>query len=142
MFQEFKKFALKGNVLDMAVGIIIGASFGTIVKSVVDDIIMPPIAWLLGSVNFNNFFFLLKSGDDGQIYHTLADAKAAGAITINYGLFISNVISFFIVALVVFFMVKSFNKMKKKEEKKEEIKINKQEELLTEIRDILKNKNK
>ena len=116
MLKEFKEFALRGNVVDMAVGIIIGAAFGAIVKSLVDDIIMPPIGLLLGNVDFANLYILLKPGDSAPPYATLADAQAVGAVTINYGLFIGVVISFIIVALVVFLIVRSINRMRKKEE--------------------------
>lgn len=118
MLEEFKKFALRGNVVDMAVGIIIGASFSTIVKSLVDDVIMPPIGVLLGKVDFANLFILLKSGDPKGPYASVADAQAAGAVTLNYGLFINAVVSFLIVALVVFIVVRNMNKLNKKEEKK------------------------
>ncbi|MGH7884659.1 MAG: large conductance mechanosensitive channel protein MscL [Thermodesulfobacteriota bacterium] len=116
MLKEFKEFAIKGNVLDMAVGIIIGAAFGTIVKSLVDDVIMPPIGLALGNVDFSNLFLLLKEGTTAAPYASLADAAAAGAVTINYGAFINNVITFLIVAFAVFMLVKSFNTLKKKEE--------------------------
>ena len=112
MLEEFKKFIMRGNVLDMAVGIIIGAAFGTIVKSLVDDIIMPPIGFLLGGVNFTDLFINLGPGT----YETLAEAKDAGAATINYGVFINNVIIFLIVALVVFLLVRSVNRMVEKKE--------------------------
>ncbi len=120
MFQEFKKFALRGNVMDMAVGIIIGASFGTIVKSLVDDVIMPPIGFLLGKVDFANLFILLQAGNTPGPYGSVADARAAGAVTINYGLFINSIISFFIVTVVVFLMVRTMNRLKKAEEAKAE----------------------
>lgn len=120
MLQEFKKFALRGNVIDMAVGIIIGASFGTIVKSLVDDVIMPPIGFLLGKVDFANLFILLQSGHSAGPYGSVAEAKAAGAVTINYGLFINSIISFLIVAFVVFLMVRTMNRLKKAEEAKAE----------------------
>jgi len=113
---EFKKFAVKGNVVDMAVGIVIGASFGTIVKSFVDDILMPPIGVLLGKVDFSNFYVLISSGDPAGPYDNLAAAKAAGATTMNIGLFLNAIISFIIVALAVFMVVKYINKLKKKEE--------------------------
>lgn len=116
MLKEFKEFALRGNVVDMAVGIIIGVAFGAIIKSLVDDIIMPPIGLLLGNVDFANLYILLKPGDPAPPYATLADAQAVGAVTINYGLFIGVVISFIIVALVVFLIVRSINRMRKKEE--------------------------
>jgi large conductance mechanosensitive channel len=116
MLKEFKEFALRGNVLDMAVGIIIGAAFGTIVKSLVDDIIMPPIGLLLGGVDFANFFILLKEGSPAGPYASLADAQAAGAVTMNYGLFINAVISFLIVAFVIFLLIRNVNRMKREEE--------------------------
>ncbi|WP_439650176.1 large conductance mechanosensitive channel protein MscL [Isoalcanivorax beigongshangi] len=110
---EFKEFAVKGNVVDMAVGIIIGGAFGTIVQSLVNDIIMPPVGLLLGGVDFSELFLVLQG--DG-VYATLADAQAAGAVTINYGAFINNVVSFLIVAFAVFMLVKTVNRMKRKEE--------------------------
>jgi large conductance mechanosensitive channel len=116
MLKEFKEFALRGNVLDMAVGIIIGAAFGTIVKSLVDDIIMPPIGLLLGGVDFANFFILLKQGSPAAPYASLADARAASAVTMNYGLFINAVISFLIVAFVIFLLIRNVNRMKRQEE--------------------------
>lgn len=115
MFQEFKEFAMKGNVLDMAIGIIIGGAFGTIVKSLVSDVIMPPVGLLLGGVDFSNLFLLLKSSD-GATFAALADAQAAGAVTINYGLFLNNVISFLIVAFAVFMLVKGVNSAKREQE--------------------------
>jgi len=116
MLKEFKEFALRGNVLDMAIGIIIGAAFGTIVKSLVDNIIMPPIGLLLGGVDFAELFILLKAGSPPGPYATLADAQAAGAVTINYGLFNNAVISFVIIILVIFFIVRSINRLKRQEE--------------------------
>ncbi|MBZ0266760.1 large conductance mechanosensitive channel protein MscL [bacterium] len=117
MFKEFKEFAMRGNVVDMAVGIIIGGAFGTIVKSLVADVLMPPIGLALGGVDFQDFFVLLKDAAGGAgVYASLADAKAAGAVTLNYGVFVNNVISFLIVAFAVFMMIKSMNSMKKKEE--------------------------
>lgn len=115
MFKEFKEFAMRGSVVDMAVGIIIGAAFGTIVKSLVSDIIMPPIGLLLGNVDFSNFFVVLKTGVGGGSYATLAEAQAAGAVTLNYGVFISTIISFLIVAFAMFLVIKNINRMKKKE---------------------------
>lgn len=116
MLKEFKEFAVKGNVLDMAVGIVIGAAFGTIVKSLVSDVIMPPIGLLLGNVDFSSLYILLKDGVKvAGPYASLADAQAAGAVTLNYGVFINSVISFLIVAFAIFMIVKSFNKMKKEE---------------------------
>jgi large conductance mechanosensitive channel len=116
MFKEFKEFAMRGNVVDMAVGIIIGAAFGTIVKSLVSDIIMPPIGLLLGNVDFANLFVVLKPGATAGPYASLADAQAAGAVSINYGAFINTVISFIIVAFAVFLVIRSLNKMKRKKE--------------------------
>lgn len=114
MIQEFKEFAVKGNVVDMAVGIIIGGAFGTIVQSLVSDVIMPPIGLLLGGVDFTDLFLVLRG--EGE-FATLAEAAAAGAVTINYGVFINNVVSFMIVAFAVFILVKSINRLKRQEEK-------------------------
>ncbi len=116
MFKEFKEFAVKGNVIDMAVGIIIGAAFGTIVTSLVNDIIMPPVGVLLGNVDFTNFFLVLKEGKVPAPYASLADAKAAGAATMNFGLFINTIISFLIVAFSVFLLVKNINRLKRQAE--------------------------
>jgi len=117
MIKEFKEFAVKGNVVDMAVGIIIGAAFGTIVKSLVADVIMPPIGLLLGNVDFSNLFIVLKEGATAAApYATMADANAAGAVTLNYGVFINTIISFLIVAFAVFVLIKQINRAKKKEE--------------------------
>jgi len=113
MLREFREFAARGNVLDLAVGIIIGAAFGTIVKSLVDDVIMPPIGLALGNVDFSNLFILLKPGVKGAPpYASLADAQAAGAVTINYGSFINNVVTFLIVAFAVFLVVRAANRLK------------------------------
>ena len=113
MFKEFREFVMRGNVLDLAVGIIIGGAFGTIVKSLVDDVIMPPIGLALGNVDFSNLFLLLKDGPKAPApYSSLADAHAAGAVTINYGVFINSVIAFLIVALAVFMIVRMANRMK------------------------------
>jgi large conductance mechanosensitive channel len=117
MLKEFKKFVMRGNVVDMAVGIVIGAAFGTIVKSLVTDIIMPPIGLLLGNVDFANLFTVLKEGATAAgPYASLADAQAAGAVTINYGLFINTIISFIIVAFAIFILIRKINALKKKEE--------------------------
>lgn len=115
MIQEFKKFALRGNVVDMAVGIIIGAAFGAIVKGLVDSIIMPPIGFLLGGMDFSNLFFLLKAGTPAGPYASLADAKAAGAVTIDFGAFINLVINFLIIAVVLFFIIRLMNRLHKEE---------------------------
>lgn len=116
MMQEFKKFIMRGNVVDMAIGIVIGAAFGTIIKSLVSDVIMPPIGLLLGGVDFANLYGLLKVGDPVGPYASLADAQAAGAVTLNYGLFINTIISFLIIAFVIFLIVKAINKMQEEEE--------------------------
>ena len=116
MFKEFKKFAMRGNVVDMAVGIIIGGAFGTIVKSLVSDVIMPPIGLLLGGVDFSDLFVVLKQGPVAGTFVTVAEAQKAGAVTINYGIFLNTVISFLIVAFAVFILVKGLNSLKRKEE--------------------------
>ena len=116
MLKEFKEFAMRGNVVDMAVGIIIGAAFGTIVKSLVSDIIMPPIGLLLGNVDFSNLFIVLKEGSPAGPFAALADAQKAGAVTINYGLFFNTIISFLIVAFAIFLLIKGINKLKREEE--------------------------
>jgi large conductance mechanosensitive channel len=116
MLKEFKEFAMRGNVVDMAVGIIIGAAFGTIVKSLVSDVIMPPIGLLLGNVDFSNLFVVLKQGATAGPYASLADAQAAGAVSINYGTFINTLISFVIVAFAVFLVIRGINKMKRQKE--------------------------
>lgn len=120
MLKEFKEFAVRGNVVDMAVGIIIGASFGTIVKSLVDDVIMPPIGLVLGNVDFTNLYFVLKPGAGDGIYTSLAEAKKAGAVTLNYGIFINSVVSFIIVAFAVFLLVRTINRLRQEVETKEE----------------------
>ena len=116
MLKEFKEFAMRGNVLDLAVGIVIGGAFGTIVKSLVDDVIMPPVGLLLGNVDFADLFLLLKAGPKAAPpYATLAEAQAAGAVTINYGLFFNAVIAFLIVAFAVFLVVRAANRLQPKE---------------------------
>ncbi len=138
MVQEFKKFAMRGNVMDMAIGIIIGGAFGKIVSSLVSDVVMPPIGKLLGGVDFSNLFVALDP-QKGP-FKTLADAKAAGVATLNYGLFINTVTDFIIVALAIFLMMKGMNAMRKKEEDNPTAPIEPAEnvKLLTEIRDLLK----
>jgi large conductance mechanosensitive channel len=116
MFKEFKEFALKGNVVDMAIGIIIGAAFGTIIRSLVADVIMPPVGLLLGNVDFANLFIILKEGAVQGPYAALADARAAGAVTLNYGMFVNTIVSFLIAAFCVFLLVRGMNRMKRKEE--------------------------
>lgn len=108
MLKEFKEFAMKGNVIDMAVGIIIGAAFGNIVTSLVNDVLMPPIGLLLGKVDFSNLYLNLS----GKAFESLADAKKAGAATINYGIFLNTIFNFLIVALVIFLLVKQVNRMR------------------------------
>lgn len=115
MLKEFREFAVRGNVVDMAVGIIIGAAFGAIVKSLVDDVIMPPIGLLLGNVDFSNLFFVLKEGSTAAPYATLALAKAAGAVTLNYGMLVNAVVSFIIVAFAVFILIRNINRLRKEE---------------------------
>ena len=120
MFKEFKEFIMRGNVLDLAIGIIIGVAFGTIVTSLVKDVIMPPIGLLLGNVDFTNLFVVLRDGNIAPPpYHTLADAQAAGAVTINYGVFINTIIAFIIIAFAVFMIVRTVNRARRASEKKE-----------------------
>lgn len=107
MFEEFKKFAMRGNVVDLAVGVVIGVAFGAIVSSLVKDIIMPPIGYAMGGLDFSNFFFTLK----GPILPTLAEAQKAGAVTINYGLFINTIINFLVVAIALFVLVRGINRL-------------------------------
>jgi large conductance mechanosensitive channel len=109
MLKEFRDFAIKGNVIDLAIGVIIGTAFGRIVTSLVTDIIMPPLGVVLGKVDFSNMYINLS----GKVFNSLADAKAAGAATINYGMFINTIIDFIIVAFVIFLMVRGINRMKK-----------------------------
>ena len=107
MLNEFKKFAMRGNVIDLAVGVIIGSAFGKIISSLVNDLIMPPLGLFLGNVPFNDLFLTLK----GDTYKTLAEAKEAGAVTLNYGSFISTVVDFLIIALVIFLVIRQINKL-------------------------------
>jgi large conductance mechanosensitive channel len=116
MLKEFKAFAMRGNVVDMAVGIIIGASFGGIVKSLVDDVIMPPIGMLMGNVDFSDLFIVLKQGTTPGPYLTVEAAKEVGAVTLNYGLFINALVSFIIVAFAVFMLVRTLNRLKREDE--------------------------
>jgi len=111
MLKDFKEFAMRGNVVDMAVGIIIGGAFGTIVKSLVDDVIMPPVGLLLGGVDFSNLFLTLREGGQPGPYATLAAAQEAGAVTISYGLFINALVSFLIVAFAVFLLIRAINRL-------------------------------
>lgn len=116
LMKEFREFAVKGNVVDMAVGIIIGGAFGTIVRSLVDDVIMPPVGLLLRGVDFKDLFLVLRAGDPGPPYVTIADAQASGAVTLNYGQFINNVIAFLIVAFAVFILIKAINRLRRQEQ--------------------------
>jgi large conductance mechanosensitive channel len=139
MIDEFKQFALRGNVLDMAVGIVIGVAFGAIVSSLVDDIIMPPIGLVLGGMDFSQWFVVLSGGGD---YNTIEQAKEAGAVTWNIGLFINAVIKFLIVAFALFLLVKGFNTLRRKQDAEPQaadtpITPPRQELLLEEIRDLL-----
>ncbi|HUL83126.1 MAG TPA: large-conductance mechanosensitive channel protein MscL [Gammaproteobacteria bacterium] len=135
MLKEFKEFAMRGNVIDLAVGVIIGAAFGKIVSSLVNDIIMPPIGLILGSVDFSNLFLNLHGS-----YNTVKEAEAAGAPIVKYGIFINNVIDFLIVAFVIFVMVRTINQLKRKQEAAPATPPapTTTEKLLTEIRDTLK----
>jgi large conductance mechanosensitive channel len=141
MLREFKEFAMRGNVLDMAVGIIIGAAFGTIVTSFVNDVIMPPIGLALGGVDFTNMFVTLRDGVKAAgPYASLAEAKAAGAVTLNYGVFANSIVSFLIVAFAIFMVVKGANSLKQKqvEAPAEPPAPTADQKLLAEIRDLLK----
>jgi large conductance mechanosensitive channel len=142
MLKEFKEFAAKGNMLDMAVGIVVGAAFATIISSLVNDIIMPPIGLALGGVDFAEFYALLQAGDPTGPYATLAAAREAGAVTLNWGIFVNSLISFLIVAFALFVVVKGFNKMKAEQEAVEAApeappEPSAEEKLLAEIRDLL-----
>ncbi len=134
MLKEFREFIMRGNVVDLAVAFVMGAAFGAIVNSLVNDIIMPVIGYALHGVNFTNMFIVLGGGS----YASLADAQKAGAATINYGIFINTIITFLVVAVAMFFVVKSVNAMKRKQVEPPPAPPTKEEELLTEIRDILK----
>ncbi len=134
MLKEFREFIMRGNVVDLAVAFVMGAAFGAIVNSFVNDIIMPVIGFVTGGVDFTNKFIALN----GQSYPSLAAAKAAGAATINYGVFINTIITFLIVALAMFFLVKMTNKFKRQQAEGPAPAPTREEELLTEIRDILK----
>ena len=141
MFNEFREFAVKGNVVDLAVGVIIGAAFGTIVSSLVADIVMPPLGLLLGGVDFKDFFVVLRDGvKAAPPYANLADAKAAGAVTLNYGLFLNAVLNFLIVAWAIFLLVRGMNRMRRREAVAPTVVPvpSAEEALLAEIRDLLK----
>jgi large conductance mechanosensitive channel len=138
MVQEFKKFAMRGNVMDMAIGIIIGGAFGKIITSLVTDVIMPPIGKLMGGVDFSNLFVVLDLSKGS--FKTLAAAKAAGVATVNIGLFINTIIDFLIVTFAIFLMMKGMNAMRRKEEANPDASIEPPADikLLTEIRDLLR----
>ena len=139
MLKEFKEFAMKGNVLDMAVGIIIGGAFGTIVSSFVADVMMPPLGLLMGGLDFKDMFVTLKDGAKAAgPYASLADAKAAGANTLNYGAFVNAVVSFLIVAFAVFMVVKAMNNLRRTEPAAPPPGPTPDQALLAEIRDLLK----
>ncbi len=142
MLKEFKEFAMKGNMVDMAVGIIIGAAFGTVVKSLVDDVLMPLVSGIIGTPDFSNLFVVMKNPTD-QIFTSIEAAREAGAVAIGYGLFINAVIAFVIVAFVLFLIVKNMNKMMEAKKAEEEAapppppEVSNEEKLLGEIRDLL-----
>ena len=138
MLKEFKEFALKGNVLDLAVGVVIGAAFGKIVDSLVKDIIVPPIGLLMGGVDFTNMFTVIKQGATAGPYATVEVAQKAGAVTWNYGVFINTILSFVIVAFAIFMLLKAYNKAKTAEPPKEPPPPPEDVLLLREIRDALK----
>ncbi len=138
MLKEFREFAVRGNVVDMAVGIIIGAAFGKIVESLVKDVIMPPIGLLLGKVDFANLFVVLREGAQAGPYLSVEAAQKAGAVTFNYGMFINTVISFTIVAFAVFLLISAINRLKREDEAKPAAAPAEEIVLLREIRDSLK----
>lgn len=119
MLREFKEFAVRGNVVDMAVGIIIGGAFGTIAKSLVTDVVMPPIGLLLGGVDFEDLFTVLREGTPAGPYETVAAAQEAAAVTVNWGIFVNNVIAFLVVAFVVFLLIRGMNRLARKQEQGE-----------------------
>lgn len=116
MFKEFKEFAMRGNVVDMAVGVVMGAAFGAIVTSLVNDLLMPVLGLILGDADFTNLFIVLREGSLSGPYETLALAQEAGAVTLNYGLFINAVISFLIIAFAIFLLIRSINRLQRQEE--------------------------
>ncbi len=142
MLKEFKDFIMRGNVLDMAIGIVIGAAFGAVVKSFVNNILMPPIGLLMGGRDFSDLFLVLKAGAQPGPYPTLAAAKDAGAVVWPWGVFTNDVIAFLIIAFAIFLVVKGVNSMRKKEEEAPAPppQPSAEEKLLTEIRDLLANK--
>ncbi|MDH3222480.1 MAG: large conductance mechanosensitive channel protein MscL [Gemmatimonadota bacterium] len=143
MLKEFRDFAVKGNMLDMAVGIIIGAAFGTIVTALVNEVLMPVVGLFTGGVDFSEMHIVLQAGSPAGPYATVADAAAAGAVTLNWGIFVNALISFLIVAFVLFMVIRNFNRLKKQEEEAPPAPAepSAEETLLTEIRDLLKKQN-
>ncbi len=140
MWKEFKAFALRGNVIDMAIGIIIGLAFGAVVQSLVKDVLMPPIGLLVGGVDFSDLFIVLREGTIPGPYPTLAAAREVGAVTLNVGLFLNSVVNFLIVAFSVFLVVKGIHQLQRRQEAAPAVppKPSPQEQLLMEIRDLLK----
>jgi large conductance mechanosensitive channel len=138
MFEQFKKFAMRGNVIDLAVGVVIGAAFTGIINSLVKDVIMPPIGWAMGGIDFSNFFFTLK----GPHVATIADAQKIGAVTINYGLFLNTIINFLVVALALFILIRGINRLQTKPPASSADAPPPPEDvvLLREIRDLLKSR--
>ena len=137
MFKEFKEFAMRGNVVDMAVGIVIGAAFGAIIASFVGDVLMPVIGMLTGGTDFSNHYLLLRDGATAGPYASLAAAKEAGAVAVGYGTFINTLVNFLIVAAALFLVVKSMNATRKQQPPPAPSQPTKEEELLTQIRDLL-----
>lgn len=135
--KEFKEFAIKGNMLDMAVGIVLGAAFGTVVKSLVSDLLMPVVSGLFGTPDFSNLFTVIKNPTQ-EVFTSIEAAREAGAVAIGWGLFINSVIAFLLVALALFVVVKNMNRFKKEEEEAPPPEPPKQEVLLEEIRDLLR----
>ncbi|MBL1150346.1 MAG: large-conductance mechanosensitive channel protein MscL [Armatimonadetes bacterium] len=142
MLREFREFALKGNMIDLAVGLVLGAAFGTVINSLVKDVLMPPLGALLGGLDFSNMFFVIREGATPGPHSTAASAAEAGAVTLNYGLFANAVVGFIIVSLALFVVVRAVNKARKAEDAAPEAPPapSAQETLLTEIRDILRAK--
>jgi large conductance mechanosensitive channel len=141
MLREFREFAVRGNVVEIAIGLVIGAAFGAIVTSLVNDVIMPPVGLLLGGVDFSNLYLVLKEGAGAPgPYASLVDAKAAGAVTVNIGLFLNTIISFVLIAFAMFLVVQSVNRMRREEPPPAPAapEATPQEKLLAEIRDLLK----
>jgi len=140
MIKEFKEFAVKGNMLDMAIGIVLGAAFGTVIKSLVDDLLMPVVSGIFGTPDFSNFFTIL-SNPSNEVFTSIAAAREAGAVAVGWGLFINSVIAFVLVALALFVVVKNINKLKKEEAAAPPPEPPKQEVLLEEIRDLMRQSN-